>query len=96
MRRLAEFVELAHKGRVARLVPADNHSKMSGLSKRDTIHGTTDDLERAQQELDEEMNASDGVRVRNKTFWLPFVGNYRTFLVDERKFAWEGLVSFAA
>lgn len=50
-----EFVEVAHKGRLVRLVPADKPVKMSHLISRDTIIGSPEDLERAQAELDGEM-----------------------------------------
>jgi antitoxin (DNA-binding transcriptional repressor) of toxin-antitoxin stability system len=53
-----ELVEVAHKGRLIRLVPEDQPSKLSRLVQRDTIVGTPEDLERAQQELDAEMRAS--------------------------------------
>lgn len=53
-----EFVEVAHKGRLIRLVPGDRPSKMSRLVQRNTIQGTYEDLERAQQELDREMRTS--------------------------------------
>jgi len=49
-----EFVEVAHKGRVVRLVPGDSPSKLARLIPRDTIRGTWEDLERAQQQLDAE------------------------------------------
>jgi prevent-host-death family protein len=50
-----EMVEIVHKGRLVRLVPEEKPGKMSRLVKRDTIHGTPEDLARAQQELDDEM-----------------------------------------
>jgi antitoxin (DNA-binding transcriptional repressor) of toxin-antitoxin stability system len=50
-----ECVEVAHKGRIVRLVPEQIQSKMSRLVPRDTIQGTPEDLERAQQRLDAEM-----------------------------------------
>ncbi len=50
-----ELVEITHKGQLIRLVPANKPSKMSRLVQRNTIVGTPEDLERAQQELDEEM-----------------------------------------
>ena len=50
-----EFVEVMHKGRLVRLVPEDKPGKMSRLVKRDTIHGTPEDLDRGQMELDTEM-----------------------------------------
>jgi prevent-host-death family protein len=53
-----EFVEVAHKGRVVRLVPADKPSKMSRLMSRDTIKGTLKDLDRGQRQLDAEMRTS--------------------------------------
>ena len=49
-----EFVEVAHKGRIVRLVPAEKSSKMARLVPRDTIRGTVEDLEQAQKELDVE------------------------------------------
>ena len=52
-----EFVEVAHKGRVVRLVPGDKPGKMSRLIERDTIQGTPEDLDRGQRELDAEMRA---------------------------------------
>ncbi len=52
-----EFVEVAHKGRVVRLVPEERQSKLSRLIKRDTVCGTAEDLERAQAELDAEMRS---------------------------------------
>jgi antitoxin (DNA-binding transcriptional repressor) of toxin-antitoxin stability system len=53
-----EFVEVAHKGRLVRLVPGDKPSKMSRLIQRDTIHGTPEDLDRGQRDLDAEMRTS--------------------------------------
>ena len=50
-----EFIEVAHKGHLVRLVPADKPVKMSHLIPRDTIIGSPEDLERAQAELDSEM-----------------------------------------
>ena len=53
-----ELVEVAHKGRLIRLVPEDKPSKRSRLRQRDTINGTLEDLDRAQQQLDEEVRTS--------------------------------------
>jgi prevent-host-death family protein len=53
-----EFIEVAHKGRVVRLVPGEQPSKMSRLVARDTIRGTVEDLEEAQRALDEEMRTA--------------------------------------
>ena len=53
-----EFVEVAHKGRVVRLVPGDKPNKMSRLIQRDTIHGTPEDLDQGQRQLDAEMRTS--------------------------------------
>ena len=53
-----ELVEVAHKGRLIHLVPENKPSKLSRLVKRDTINGTLEDLDRAQQQLDEELRAS--------------------------------------
>ena len=53
-----EFVEVAHKGRLVRLVPGDKPSKMSRLIHRDTISGTLKDLDRGQRQLDAEMRTS--------------------------------------
>src|ERR1019366_8416044 len=44
-----ELVEVAHKGRLIRLVPENKPLKISRLVQRDTINGTPEDLERAQQ-----------------------------------------------
>ena len=56
-----EFVEVAHKGRIVRLVPGDKPSKLARLIPRDTIVGTLADLDKAQAELDAEMrNAWEG------------------------------------
>jgi prevent-host-death family protein len=52
-----EFIEVVHKGRPVRLVPADKPNKISRLVQRDTIRGTSGDLDRAQEELDAEMLA---------------------------------------
>ena len=52
-----EFVEVAHKGRLVRLVPGDKPGKLSRLIQRDTIAGTPEDLERGQAQLDAEMRA---------------------------------------
>ena len=53
-----ELVEIVHKGRLVRLVPEVQPSKMSRLVQRDTINGTPEDLELAQQELDDEMRTA--------------------------------------
>ena len=53
-----EFVEVAHKGRLVRLVPGDKPSKMARLIARDTITGTLADLDQAQNELDSQMRSS--------------------------------------
>lgn len=53
-----ELVEVAHKGRLIRLVPEDKPGKMSRLVQRDTINGTPEDFERGQQELDDELRKS--------------------------------------
>jgi len=50
-----EFIEVAHKGRLIRLVPGDKPRKLSHLIARDTIVGSLEDLDRAQAELDAEM-----------------------------------------
>lgn len=74
-----EFIEVAHKGRVVRLVPAEKQSKLSRLVPRDTICGSLDDLEKAQQELDAEMRASWDEKLAprpfpswiGRTYWPP-------------------------
>jgi prevent-host-death family protein len=53
-----EFVEVAHKGRLVRLVPVEKPSKMSRLIQRDTIRGTLEDLDHGQRQLDAEMLTS--------------------------------------
>jgi antitoxin (DNA-binding transcriptional repressor) of toxin-antitoxin stability system len=53
-----EFIEVLHKGRVVRLVPGDKPSKISRLIQRDTIHGTPEDLDHGQKQLDSEMRTS--------------------------------------
>jgi prevent-host-death family protein len=53
-----ELVEVAHKGRLIRLVPEDKPTRLSRLVQRDTICGTLEDLDQAQKRLDEEMEAS--------------------------------------
>ncbi len=53
-----EFVEVAHKGRLVRLVPGDKPSKLSRLILRDTINGTLEDLDQNQAQLDNEMRTS--------------------------------------
>ena len=53
-----EFVEVTHKGRLVRLVPGDKPGKMSRLIQRDTIHGTPEDLDQGQRQLDIEMRTS--------------------------------------
>jgi antitoxin (DNA-binding transcriptional repressor) of toxin-antitoxin stability system len=42
-----ELVEVAHKGRLIRLVPENKPGKLSRLIQRDTINGTLEDLDRA-------------------------------------------------
>ncbi|MCX6631642.1 MAG: type II toxin-antitoxin system prevent-host-death family antitoxin [Candidatus Solibacter sp.] len=59
-----EVVEIMHKGRLVRLVPEVQPAKMSRLVQRDTINGTPEDLELAQQELDDEM------RTAGKNKWV--------------------------
>ena len=49
-----ELIEVTHKGRAVRLVPRATNQKLSRMISRDTINGSSDDLERAQRELDEE------------------------------------------
>ena len=46
------------RGRLIRLVPGDEPSKMACLTERDTIQGTLDDFEKGQKELDAEMRAA--------------------------------------
>jgi prevent-host-death family protein len=54
-----ELVEILHKGRLIRLVPAEEKAtKLSRLIPHDSINGTLDDLEQGQRELDEEMRTS--------------------------------------
>jgi prevent-host-death family protein len=53
-----ELVEIVHKGRLMRLVSQVQPTKMSRLVQRDTINGTPEDLELAQQELDDEMRTA--------------------------------------
>ena len=53
-----ELVEIVHKGRLVRLVPEVQPTKMSRLVQRDTINGTPEDLALAQQELDDEMRTA--------------------------------------
>lgn len=53
-----ELVQVAHKGRLIRLVLEDRPTKLSRLVQRDTICGTLEDLDQEQQKLDEEMRAS--------------------------------------
>jgi len=53
-----EFIEVAHKGRIVRLVPGDKPSKMSRLIQRDTIQGSPEDLDHGQRQLDAEMRTS--------------------------------------
>jgi prevent-host-death family protein len=53
-----ELIEVVYKGHLIKLVPEDKTSKLSHLVVRDTIVGTLDDLERAQQQLDEETRTS--------------------------------------
>ena len=53
-----ELVEILHKGRLIRLAPEENPSKLSRLLPHDTINGSLDDLERAQAELSEEIRAA--------------------------------------
>jgi prevent-host-death family protein len=53
-----ELVEITHKGQTIRLVPTNKPSKMSRLVQRKTIKGSLDDLDKAQQELDDEMRQS--------------------------------------
>ena len=50
-----ELVEVAHKGHLIRLVPENKPGKLSRLIQRDTINGTLEDLEQAQQQLDDEL-----------------------------------------
>ena len=50
-----EFIEVAHKGRLVRLVPGDKPGKMGRLILRDTISGTLAVLDQAQNELDSQM-----------------------------------------
>jgi hypothetical protein len=52
-----ELVEVVHKRGKVRLGLAEKPSKISRLIQRDAIHGTLDDLERAQTELDSEMRS---------------------------------------
>lgn len=56
--RKEEFIEVGHTGRIVPPTAADQPGKMARLVKRDTICGTADDLEKAQQELDAEMQLS--------------------------------------
>jgi prevent-host-death family protein len=60
-----ELVEVTHKGRLVRLVPGNQPSKMTRLVPRDTIRGTFEDLEAAQRQLDAE------VRDRWEEKWPP-------------------------
>jgi prevent-host-death family protein len=53
-----ELVEVAHKGRLIRLVPQNKPTKLSRLTQRETISGTFEELELAQRQLEEEIRAS--------------------------------------
>ena len=64
-----ELVEVAHKGRLIRLVPENKTGKLSRLIQRDTINGTLEDLERAQQQLDDELR--DEARSYNDVACMP-------------------------
>jgi prevent-host-death family protein len=61
-----ELVEVAHKGRLIRLVPENKPTKVSRLIQRDTISGTLEDLDLAQRQLDEELQASFESKWDNK------------------------------
>jgi len=62
-----EYIEVLHKGRLVRLVPGDKPSKISHLIQRDTIHGTPEDLDRGQRQLDQEMRTSWDEKWDHKT-----------------------------
>ena len=64
-----ELVEVAHKGRLICLVPENKTGKLSRLIQRDTINGTLEDLERAQQQLDDELR--DEARRYTDVAWTP-------------------------
>jgi antitoxin (DNA-binding transcriptional repressor) of toxin-antitoxin stability system len=53
-----ELIEVAHKGRLVRLVPGEVPTKMARLIPRDTVCGTMADLDQAQAELDAEMRTA--------------------------------------
>jgi antitoxin (DNA-binding transcriptional repressor) of toxin-antitoxin stability system len=53
-----EHIEVAHKGRVLRLVPDDKPSKIARLIPRDTICGSLSDLDQAQLDLDDELRSN--------------------------------------
>ena len=78
-----ELVEVAHKGRLFRLVPENKPSKLSRLVKRDTINGTLEDLERAQQQLDEELRGE--ARRYNDVACTPSAKGATTFNSAGRK-----------
>ena len=60
-----ELVEVAHKGRLVRLVPGDRPSKISRLIACDTISGTLEGFGQAQRDLDAEMRDSSEAK------WAP-------------------------
>jgi prevent-host-death family protein len=60
-----EFVEINHKGQRVRLVPQASMSKLDRLVAHDSINGTYEDLEAAQQELSAEMQAGLDREIEN-------------------------------
>lgn len=61
-----EHIEVLHKGRRVRLVPAEGPSKLSRLVRRDTLACHPDELDKHLAELDKDMRVEGSRKWQNR------------------------------